>query len=112
MRTVLVAVVVITSLGLDLAFRTGSAVAVAQGTLQPCGGGIAVRTDGSVLVDAWQSWTASAMQANPTLGKSLPDSRQNPTAITLGQSLGDDVRICVESSDGSKCVALGSLRKK
>jgi len=77
--------------------------------LQSCGQGIAIRADGSIVIDAWLSYE---VPNPPTPGPPLPGSptRVMPKRILLGSTITDDVQVCFETAMGSTCIPVKTLK--
>jgi hypothetical protein len=89
-----------------------SLVPIAQ-SLTTCGQGIVVRADSAVIIDAWRVYSympppSPERQVSPAA--TLPVGTPAPSKIVLGESLPDDLRIGIETSDGTVYVPLSAVR--
>jgi hypothetical protein len=91
-------------------------VAMAQTPFaQVCGSGVVIRSGGSVIVDKWDTFeNVSPIVTDPRIMTTQPAPKQisYPKVITLGKTLEDDVKIFIETEEGSKVITMKELRSK
>lgn len=73
-------------------------------TQNSCGQGILQRVDGGLIIDSFTIFTGTIAPGMPSLGK------PGPTSITFGKTLPDDLPLCIETSNGSHCISLKTIR--
>jgi hypothetical protein len=74
------------------------------------GTGVSLRADSIITIDAWTNYAAPTMAANPTIASRPLTTTSAPSKVILGESLADDLRICVEGHTGTTCTTLGAVR--
>jgi hypothetical protein len=71
-----------------------------------CGQGVIVRNGDQVLLDAWETFNP------PPNTPTHPAIEAHPSKITIGQSIADRTKLCVETSEGATCLTVKDLRSK
>jgi len=81
----------------------------------PCGPGVIIRAEGSIIIDAYTIYPTPAAQPMPPGAPQSSntfkfETKEGPIGITLGKSLSGETPICIETAAGSRCVALKLVR--
>ena len=76
---------------------------------QTCSQGVIIRTNGSIIIDAWRTFDSSP--PGPVKFPSTTGTPQ-PTSVQFGYTLPDNLKVCVEDkeADGSTCIELAAIR--